>query len=76
MHHYHVDYYTKRTPECLRCLKVFKSTGPGNLICPACNKKNRNETEALRTPRELIDCMTSIWASHEPERDNTFTNEM
>jgi len=38
--------------KCLRCAKMFNSTGPGNRICDDCNKVNKHKRETV-IPNEL-----------------------
>jgi len=50
---------TKRI--CLRCNKKFKSTGPGNRICPKCNQHNITAYDL----QEVKDPQRSLKPKHE-----------
>ncbi len=52
----------KKSRRCLKCDKLFSSIGPGNRICPPCDKKNRYVSGiGLNTEIHLFHNESILW---------------
>ena len=64
---------TAKPRTCLKCSRTFWSRGPGNRVCPACDKANRpsppvSHPVSPETEVMLADTVDGTWASWDRNR--------